>query len=165
MERLIACAVTTLLLAAPWGCSRDARTSGEPRAEAAPTLPAEAESPMPLPMEGMDDVMQAKLVHAQSLLEGIAIQDFIQIEHHARALAWLSQRSDWRVHTTEAYTVFSQQFRDIALTLAEDARQLDEDAVATDYVQLVHSCLTCHAYLRREGLIKDLPGAVTMARW
>jgi hypothetical protein len=112
-------------------------------------------------LEGMRGIMTEKLVHTHALLEAISLQHFARIERHADALTEISLRSDWEVHSTMAYEVFSEQFRGVTRDLAAHARAEDDAAISSDYVRLVQSCLECHGYLRREGLI-DTPGRVTM---
>jgi hypothetical protein len=117
-----------------------------------------------VPMEGMDEVMQAKLVHAGSLLEAIAMENYPQIRQHADALTWLSERADWKVHTTEAYGIFSKDFRENTKELSQFAGLRDIDAVAEAFVAVTESCFNCHSYLRKQGLIRETPGSMTRRR-
>ena len=159
MDRMTAALVTSLIVFA--GCEQGPQYEGkEGMADTSP-VPMEPPPTMSIENEGMHDVMEAKLTHTHALLEGIAIADFLQIEQNAEALTWLSQQSDFQVHETVAYGVFSDQFRQITATMAEHARQQDLDAISVDYIQMTAKCMDCHAYLRREGLVRELPGAVS----
>lgn len=110
----------------------------------------------------MHDVMQAKLVHTQSIIEALATADFDRIEYNATALVELSESGDWMVHETIAYASFSDDFRNTARTLAINARSKDIHQSADDYAVMLDTCIACHDYLRRERLIKDMPGKVSM---
>ncbi len=167
MDRTTAALVASLIVAA--GCTQGPKYEGkvgmadQPGASAAP-VPMDQPAPtMTLQNQAMQNVMQAKLTHTHALLEGIALADFLQIEQNAEALTWLSQQSEFQVHETVAYVVFSDQFREITSNMADHARQQDLEAVSVDYIQMTSKCMDCHAYLRREGLVKELPGAVSWA--
>ena len=110
----------------------------------------------------MHDIMQAKLSHTHALLEGIALQNYHQIELNSMALTALSEESDWQVHDTLTYGVLSDEFRGITGNLMKAAREQDGGAVRDDYVRMIQSCMKCHTYLREEGLWRDLPGAVSV---
>lgn len=111
----------------------------------------------------MPDIMQAKLIHAQAVVEGIVLGELAQVEANASQLAWISEESAWMVHDTASYVVFSEQFRAIMHEMARHARGGDLDAVIRDYGRMTNSCVACHTYLRQEKLIKDLPGRVSSA--
>lgn len=108
-------------------------------------------------------VMQAKLVHAHAILDAVTTGNMASVEQHAEALTALSRESDWQVHTTMAYGVFSDQFRQVSGDLAAHARAGSASAVTADYARLTAACMECHDYLRREGLLKDLPGVISNA--
>lgn len=151
--------LTLLTLLAPFvaGCVQRSEREAPPVEPAADLGPLDAE-------EGVRDIMEAKLIHTSSLLRGIANGDAIAIEHHAEALAWLSTRAEFRVHESVAYTALNDRFRAITASLAERARARDLDAVSAGYLDLMQSCMRCHEYLRAEGLVRELPGAVSRAR-
>ncbi|MHC5004107.1 MAG: hypothetical protein ACYTJ0_13400 [Planctomycetota bacterium] len=161
MRSTLAVAVLLATIAVA-GCDRGSRTATEDMTAARSDAIAPSD-PERRTIGTMRGIMAEKLVHAHALLEAISLQSFTRVERHADALTELSRRSDWQVHTTLAYGVFSDEFRNITTKLAADARQRDVDAMGDGYVRLVRSCLDCHAYLRREGLIRDTPGRVTMA--
>jgi hypothetical protein len=106
-------------------------------------------------------IMRAKLMHAHVLLEAVTLKDFPRIEQNAAALKALSEESDWHVHATLSYRIFSEQFQEVTDAMEKHAQQRDVEAVARDYAQMTAACFDCHGYLRREGLIKDLPGAIS----
>jgi len=136
----------------------------------------ETQAPAPRVVEPMDDqyeappprdtvpkVMQAKLAHAQAVLEGLALADCDQVQSNAMALKTISQGGDWLVQESAAYFELSSQFRSACDDLINHAHSRDLNAVARDYGSLVNSCVACHSYLRRERQTKDMPGRISMA--
>ncbi|MBT8486540.1 MAG: cytochrome c [Phycisphaerales bacterium] len=113
------------------------------------------------PVPGVADVMVAKLSETQGLLGAIALEDFAAIERRARALRRLSQDAGWRVHTTVAYGVFSDEFGATAGELGDAAQSGEMDRVMRAYGELTKTCVACHRYMRTEGLYRDHSGAVS----
>lgn len=118
----------------------------------------------PPPLSGIQYVMAAKLAHAEAVVEGIVRADFPLVRSNAQELAALSRDSQWLVHDTVTYVLFSEQFREVATQMATNAGRNDLDAVTADYVELIHTCVACHTYLRRERLTKDFPQRISMLR-
>jgi hypothetical protein len=116
----------------------------------------------PQPRDTVPKVMQAKLAHAQAVLEGIAMADYAQIESNAMALKRISQGGDWLVHESATYLDFSTEFREICDDLVTHAHAQNLQAVALDYGHLANSCVACHSYLRMERQTRDMPGRVSM---
>jgi cytochrome c556 len=114
------------------------------------------------PAEALHDVMKAKLVHSNALLDAITYEDFDRIAQEASALTWLSERSEWLVHETVAYVAFSDEFRTVTERIADRARAHDSDGVGIAYAEMTGVCMRCHNYLRRERLYRDMPGRVSM---
>jgi len=109
-------------------------------------------------------VMQAKLAHAQAVLEGIALADYAQIETNALDLKRISLGGDWLVQESASYFSFSAEFRNICDDLANHARVQNLEAATADYAKLANSCVACHSYLRSERQTKDMPGRISMDR-
>jgi cytochrome c556 len=110
----------------------------------------------------MPSVMQAKLAHAQAVLEGLALADFRQIEVNAAALIDISQHADWLVHDTPSYASLSEHFRAAAQAMVDDAQRRDLAALSRDYGSLTGSCVACHRYLQAERPTLQMPGRVSM---
>ncbi|HRP62170.1 MAG TPA: hypothetical protein PK400_02635 [Phycisphaerales bacterium] len=115
----------------------------------------------PPPLMDMNDVMHAKLVHTQAIVEGLAIGDLRQVRLNAEQLQLVSMESTWMVHDTVAYVALSDDFRAIARALAEHAAANDLNAATTSYAALTNSCIACHTYLRQERLLRDAPGRLS----
>jgi len=99
-------------------------------------------------------VMKAKLGHAQSVLEGLALENFAQIEQNAQALSALSRAAGWGVHDTPEYIKFSEDFRAIANSLAANAHAKKLEAATLDYLQLTMTCVKCHSHVRKVGVAR-----------
>jgi len=113
-------------------------------------------------MVDMSDVMQAKMLHTQAIVEGLARGDLRQVAVNAEVMHELSDRATWFVHETVTYLALSEEFRDLMARMSHHARMGDMDAVIEDYTAVTRSCIACHTYLRKELREKDLPGAVSM---
>jgi len=94
--------------------------------------------------------MRLKLGHAQSVLEGLAVEDFDKISKNSQAMVLLSHESNWKVFQTPDYNQHSEDFRRIASSMTKHAKEKNLDAVALDYVLLTTNCVQCHKYVRSE---------------
>jgi hypothetical protein len=115
----------------------------------------------PQPRNTISEVMQAKLAHAQAVLEGLALSDYTQVESNALALKRISQGAEWLAHESAAYFQYSDEFRGICDDLASHARGKNLPALSTDYSRLTNSCVACHAYLRSQRPSEQVPGRVS----
>ncbi len=97
------------------------------------------------------EIMQHKLLHAQFILRGIALQDFALIQTNALQLVKLSQMTGWQARQTPEYALFSMEFRRHAESLAKAAKTKNIDAAALAYTQLTFSCVSCHKHLRGDS--------------
>ena len=158
MRTLIA-AVSGSTLIALAACSSSTTTTADTNADTG-TSTGTASQPVAMD-EGMGEVMREKRSETHDLLDAVVMADYPSVESHALALHALSERSEWKVHDTMAYAGFSDQFRSAAGDLAEHAGQEDHRAVSEAFGRLTASCLNCHAYLRREQLIREMPGSVS----
>jgi len=109
-------------------------------------------------------IMREKILVAQGLVVAVSRADFDRVQDGAADLYRIGQAAEWMVHDTVTYIVYSERFRQVAATMAQDAQRQDLEAVTQDYAQLVSSCVECHAYLRRERLTKDFPQRTSMVR-
>jgi len=94
------------------------------------------------------EAMRVKLRYAQQVLEGIAVENFGQIETNAVKLARLSRLTGWRARQTPEYELFTNEFRRQADAMADAARVKNLDAATLAYVQLTFSCTSCHRHMR-----------------
>lgn len=102
-------------------------------------------------------IMRAKLAQAQAVLRGLTLEDFRLVKDSANALLLLSQETDWQVHRTLPYNLFSTEFRRITRNMIRHAEERDTHGVTVDYTEMTLTCVKCHSYMRREGLAADMP--------
>jgi len=156
----------TLLSTAFAGCTSDMKSdsgtnSGSAEKQSAPDR-VDDEYHVITRKDTVGGVMQAKLAHAQAILEGITLADYQQVELNAADLQRISALSEFLVHDTPSYQAFSKHFRETTSDLAKHARAKDLDAVTDQYVHMINLCFDCHAYLRKERLVRDMPARISM---
>lgn len=100
------------------------------------------------PTVNTKEIMRLKLHYAQSVLEGIATENFVLIQANADKLYALSQSADWNLRRTPEYQRFTGDFSRQALALDKAAAQKNVEAATLAYFQLTASCVECHKYLR-----------------
>ncbi|MEX2214269.1 MAG: hypothetical protein WD768_09095 [Phycisphaeraceae bacterium] len=105
----------------------------------------------------LKNVMKAKLAHTQSVLEGLALEDFDRIKKGGQNLAALSRADAWNVHRTPEYIKFSKDFQDVADALVVHANAKKLEACTLDYVQLTMLCVKCHSHTRKAGVALNDP--------
>jgi hypothetical protein len=96
----------------------------------------------------VDNLMQGKLQNAKQLLEGLAMQNYDQIEKNAQQLSLLSTETDWQVLQTPEYIKLSGEFREAADSMRKAAKQKNLDGATLAYVGLTLKCVQCHKYVR-----------------
>ena len=101
------------------------------------------------------ELMKKKLKCSQSILEGIALNDFDKIADNADRLITISQQAEWVVVKTPQYEVFSNRFRRNAESLVKNAKAKNLDGAALDYVDLTMTCVKCHKYVRETRMTRQ----------
>jgi hypothetical protein len=96
--------------------------------------------------------MQKKLVQAQKLLEGLAIEDFDKMSAAANELAELRKQAAWMVIKTPDYEMFSVEFLRRIEAAQKAAKDKNGDAAALAYVDMTLTCVKCHKYVRDEKI-------------
>lgn len=92
--------------------------------------------------------MQAKLKHAQKILEGLSLENYDIIVKNAQELSLLSLESHWNVLRTQQYIDQSAEFRHSIERLIEAANTKKIDATALSYMDVTLKCIHCHKYVR-----------------
>ncbi|MHC4709609.1 MAG: hypothetical protein ACYTA3_04080, partial [Planctomycetota bacterium] len=105
MRHLVAVAVAASTLGALVACG--------PRPGPDLAQPAEPSS------EPVVGVMRRKVVHAQTLVVGVARADYGLVQDTATQLYEISREAEWMVHDTVTYTVFSERFRQVVAAMAQ----------------------------------------------
>jgi hypothetical protein len=106
----------------------------------------------------INDLMRRKLENSQKVLEGLALNDFDKIAHHAEELLTISKDAEWKVIKTPQYEIHSNDFRRTADSLIKDAKDKNLDGCALNYVELTLTCVKCHKHVRETRRTSlDLP--------
>ncbi len=103
----------------------------------------------------LQQLMIAKLQHAQKLLEGIALGKFDKIESSALELTRISRTAEWLAQKAPRYEMFSNEFTQAAETIAKKAKEKNVDGVTLAYFDLTKSCVRCHQHMRE---VRDARG-------
>ncbi len=99
-------------------------------------------------------LMQAKLVHAQRVLEGLVTHDFKRVESSANSLKQMSldppkgfapKEGD---ADSEVYEHFRTEFLRVSARLEEQAQKKNPEGVAYMQQNLTATCVACHDYIR-----------------
>src|SRR6516225_4087495 len=93
-------------------------------------------------------LMRKKLAHAQKILEALALNKFTNIEANAEELITISKHASWKANKSPKYELYSEEFRRIAETLIEKAREKNIDGATLAYLDLTMSCVKCHKHIR-----------------
>jgi cytochrome c556 len=100
------------------------------------------------PMLTGSELMKAKLVAAQKVLEGIATEDFNLVARNAELLQGYSRAATWMAQQSPEYARYTEDFRRHASALAGEARRRNVDGATVAYFQLTISCVNCHKLIR-----------------
>ena len=92
----------------------------------------------------LQQLMRAKLGHAEALLEAVVTSDWDELEIRALALDDITREPEWAVLPSREYAERSEAFRDAVQALVTASRARDLDAVAMAYVDTTLSCVACH---------------------
>ena len=106
----------------------------------------------PQPGSPTKELMRKKLDHAQSVLEGITLENFDLIAGNAARLGALSQEGAWRARDTPEYAEYSVSFRRNVEALKKAAQERNLDGATLAYTKLTFSCIACHKYLRNQKI-------------
>lgn len=98
--------------------------------------------------EQVEDVMKAKLRHAQNLLKAVALDDFDAIIKDSQALSLLSQEASWNMIQTPEYLQHSIDFRRAVDSMNKAGKEKNLDAVTLAYFQMTMRCVDCHRHVR-----------------
>lgn len=104
--------------------------------------PADKEAPKRNPL------MAEKLKYAQTLLEGLATNDFEKIEKSAEELMRISKAAEWAVFKTPSYEVNTNNFRRSAEDIIKKAKAKNLDGATLSYVDMTVTCVRCHQHCR-----------------
>jgi len=101
-------------------------------------------------------IMKSKLKHAQTAMEGLALENFVKLQESAKSMSALSRAAEWNVHKSPEYARFSKEFRQITTDLEKHAKEKNLDACTLDYIQLTMTCVACHKHVRDVAVAQGL---------
>lgn len=93
-------------------------------------------------------MMRQKLDHAQSVLEGITMNDFSLVRNHAAKLGAISQEAGWRAYDTPEYAQQSILFKRNVDALLKAGKEESLEGATLAYTKMTFSCVECHRYIR-----------------
>ena len=96
----------------------------------------------------MQAFMRKKLEASQSVLEGLALEDFDLIAKGARQLKTTSAAAEFLVIHDPVYSEHADEFRRIIDKMARAAKERRIDGATLAYVDMTMSCVECHKYVR-----------------
>lgn len=103
-------------------------------------------------------VMAAKLKESQSILEGVALNDFDKVTAAADELMRVTRANDFlNAYKGDEYKFHMTTFRRAAEMVSKKARDKNMDGVMVAYNDLTLSCLKCHQAMRDKVFDARLP--------
>ncbi len=94
------------------------------------------------------EFMRKKLDSAQSVLEGLAMEDFKLIAKGAGELKAASTSAEFNVINDGFYNAYADKFRRTTEKMAKAARERNVDGATLGYLDMTLSCVECHKYVR-----------------
>jgi hypothetical protein len=103
-------------------------------------------------------LMMSKLKECQTILEGIALNDFDKITASADELVRVTRATDFlNAYKGNEYLFYLSTFRRAAETVSKKANGKNMDGVMVAYNDLTLSCLKCHQAMRDKQFDARLP--------
>jgi cytochrome c556 len=100
-----------------------------------------------------DPLMVAKLKEAQTLLEGLALNDPAKVQKSAEELLRISKQAQFRkALNTAKYELHANSFQRSAETVIEKAKAKNIDGATLAYLDMTMTCVRCHQHTREEGI-------------
>jgi hypothetical protein len=107
-----------------------------------------------------DPLMVLKLKESQSLLEGLALNDFDKIQKSAEELLRISKEAQFRkALSTARYEYHANSFQRSAEIAIEKAKAKNIDGVTLAYLEMTQTCVRCHQHTREERIGRLTPPA------
>ena len=94
------------------------------------------------------EFMRDKLELSQSVLEGLATEDYDLIIAKGTKLSAMSNEADWRVFENPDYDQQSVTFRRHINSMVKAAKDKNLDAATLAYMRVTMSCVDCHKLVR-----------------
>ncbi|MBI3864238.1 MAG: cytochrome c [Planctomycetia bacterium] len=98
--------------------------------------------------------MQKKLAASQSVLEGLAVEDFDLIAEGAKQLKTTAGAAEFMVLSDAEYLEHANDFRRIVNKLAVAAKEKRLDGATLAFLDVTMSCVDCHQHVRNAPVDK-----------
>lgn len=138
-------AVVGGLLGLTWWLSAPASNADD---QVAPAVKEQAEKKPGNRKVAMKTFMRKKLESSQSILEGLALEDFELIGKGAKQLMTTSAAAEFMVINDPLYTEQADEFRRIVAKMEKAAKEKRIDGATLAYMDMTMSCVECHKYVR-----------------
>jgi hypothetical protein len=92
--------------------------------------------------------MRKKLAASQSLIEGLALEDFELIEKGTAQLKAMSIAAEFMVVDDPLYAGHADEFRRTVAKTAKAAKEKRLDGATLGFVDMTMSCVECHKFVR-----------------
>jgi cytochrome c556 len=116
--------------------------------------PSSAQSP------NLRSAMREKLTNTQQMLEGVVTANFSIVDKSSERLAQISytEVASWQSSPEAEYLKQASAFVKAVQGIRKASADRNSAVVADNYTNLLNSCVSCHAYIRRMKPIR-LDGA------
>jgi len=98
--------------------------------------------------------MRKKLAASQSILEGLAVEDFDLIAEGAKQLKATAGAAEFMAFNDPEYVEHADDFRRIINKLAVAAKEKRLDGATLAFLDITMSCVECHKHVRRGAVAK-----------
>jgi hypothetical protein len=105
------------------------------------------------PKNDLKQIMERKLKHAQTLLEGLAEEDFPLIRDNARELRKVGEDSLKRISPNLTYVKYVAEFVSIVDELDRRAKDENLNGTTLSYIRLTMNCVECHKFVRDDRIL------------
>ena len=93
-------------------------------------------------------LMAEKLKNSQTMLEGLALNDFDKIQKSANELMRISKAVEWTVLKPPEYETNTNNFRRALETIIQKAKAKNVDGATLGFVDMTVTCVRCHQHCR-----------------
>lgn len=100
------------------------------------------------PRSGTQQLMQEKLLSAQSLVRDLALEDHIGIIRDGEKLLMIAKAGSWYQTESEDYLRYYNNFREAVQFLVDSAKAKNIEGEAMGYIRVTLSCMQCHNFVR-----------------
>ncbi len=98
--------------------------------------------------------MRAKMQYTNSIVEGLALENFPSISKNAQDLKLMSYESTWQVFQSPDYVALSRDFRESAGRLQAAAKSKNIDGAMLSYFEVTLNCVRCHKVVRQKRQVE-----------